>query len=64
LVADQLLFFIYQTYFYPIIKEGDKGIKNIKIKKSKSKKDYDKADIFNYLTKSKKDKLLKLVEPS
>src|SRR5258706_89043 len=31
LVADQLLFYIYQTYFYPIIKEGDKGIKNINL---------------------------------
>src|SRR5258706_259500 len=64
LVADQLLFYIYQTYFYPIIKEGDKGIKNIKIKKSKAVKDYNKADIFNSLTKSKKDKLLKLIEVS
>jgi hypothetical protein len=58
------LFFIYQTYFYPIIKEGDKGVKNIKIKRSKSKKEYDKSDIFNSLTKLKKDKLLKLIEVS
>jgi len=64
LVADQILFYIYQTYFYPIIKGGDKGIKNIKLKKSKSKKEYDKTDIFNSLTKSKQDKLLKLIEVS
>lgn len=62
LVADQILFYLYQTYFYPIIKEGDKGIKNVKIKKSRSKKEYDKGDIFNSLTKGKKDKLLKLIE--
>jgi hypothetical protein len=64
LVADQVLYYIYQTYFYPIIKGGDKGIKNIKIKKSKSNKEYDKSDIFNSLTKNKKDKLLKLIEVS
>lgn len=64
LVGDQILFFIYQTYFYPIIKDSDKGIKNIKIKNSKSKKEYDKVDIFNSLTKNKKDKLLKLIEVS
>jgi len=64
LVADQILFYVYQTYFYPIIKGGDKGVKNVKIKKSKSKKEYDKADIFNSLTKTKKDKLLKLIEVS
>jgi len=33
LVADQILFYRYQTYFYPIIKGGIKGVKNIKIKK-------------------------------
>lgn len=33
MVADHLLYFIYQSYFYPIIKEGNKGIKTIKIKK-------------------------------
>lgn len=64
LVGDQILFYIYQTYFYPIIKDSNKGIKNIKIKNSKSKKEYDKADIFNSLTKSKKDRLLKLIEVS
>lgn len=65
LVADQILFYVYQTYFYPIIKGGDKGVKNVKIKqKSKSKKEYDKADIFNSLTKTKKDKWLKLIEAS
>ena len=64
LVGDQILFFIYQTYFYPIIKDSNKGIKIIKIKSTKSKKDYDKVDIFNSLTKNKKDKLLKLIEVS
>jgi len=61
-VADQILFYIYKTYFDPIVKDEKKGIKNIKMKKSKIKKDFNKDDIFNSLSKTKKDKLIKLIE--
>jgi hypothetical protein len=44
-VADQNLFFIYKTYFDPIIKEGDMGIKKLKTKDYKFKKDFSKESI-------------------
>jgi len=61
-VADQILFFIFKTYFDPIIKEGDKGAKKLKTKNSKFRKDFSKENLLNSLSNYKKNKLKNLIE--
>lgn len=63
-VANQILFFIYKTYFDPVISKkvftGEKKLKNSITKLTK--KDFSRENIFQSLTKTKKDKLEKFIE--
>lgn len=63
-VANQILFFIYKTYFDPVIsKEVFTGKKKLKNSITKlTKKDFSRENIFQSLTKTKKDKLEKFIE--
>lgn len=62
-ISDQILFFIYKTYFLPIIQDDNKGkrVVNRKIKEI-SKKEFTKENIFLSLTKAKRTKLTNLIE--
>jgi len=64
-ISDQILFFIYKTYFLPIIQDENKGKRVVNRKlRDMSKKEFTKEDIFLSLSKAKRTKLFNLIELS
>ena len=62
-ISDQILFFIYKTYFLPIIQDDSKGNKVVfKKLTNMTKKEFTKENIFLSLTKTKRTKLSNLIE--
>jgi hypothetical protein len=62
-VSDQILFFIYKTYFFPVIQDDNKGKRVVNRKLQElTKKEFTKESIFLSLTKAKRTKLFNLIE--
>lgn len=62
-VADQILFFVYKTYFLPIIQDDIKGKRVVNRKLNDlGKNEFTKENIFQSLSKAKRTKLINLIE--